>query len=98
MILQFNVGWRLNSDGIQWILERQNKNKDSGQWSGRWTKVGWFQDPRRAIVEAFKKDVVSLMGEVPEGDVGDVLCALDSLYRRFDETLKDVRNKVPTNG
>jgi len=94
MIIQFRENWRLRSGDDQWVLEKGNiakKGPDKGKMV--WRTIGFFTDPRRAVVASWRLQVLE-QDETPSGTLSDVLNRLDDLYEGFQKTLDEVKGKM----
>lgn len=88
MFIQFRDKWRLGTTDGQWKLERKKTPKKADA-KNKWVTVGYFVDPRRAVVASFKLQVTD-PGEYPTDDLRAVLDKLDEIYHAFDTTLEQL--------
>lgn len=106
--IRFNLGddWRLESDGLQWIIKRRktpdlSKRKDPGGALSRredaWKAEAYHPTLNTALVALHRRMPLQLTGEYSKDGLEPLLDTLDRMemaYKEAIEVMKDDANRA----
>lgn len=83
MIVQINPDWRIESDPLQWIVQKRR----FVQGAERWSNVGYHRTLDSAVVHLARRRVRMIGGEYPPEALPTLCHALDSLRDEIRQAL-----------
>lgn len=84
MIIQLGPTWRLESDELQWVLQRR--------W-GKWRAVGFFGTLDHAIIACARQRINLVPGTFPPEALIELTEALDTVKADVKRALVEIEDK-----
>ena len=88
MIIRINADWRIESDPLQWIVQKRRFVKGAE----RWTNVSYHLTLDSAVLSLASMRVRLIPGEYPPQALTSLCQALDSLECEITQALSQTRD------